>query len=233
MGNTLSCVLHPFTVENQVYLPSAFQESRIDVLHAMMRANPLATLVTVSEAGLVADHIPMQVRAAVPHGLLRGHVARANPLWRRHPAGQEALAVFQGPQAYISPSLYPTKHETGAVVPTWDYAVVHAYGSLRFIEDAAGLLELVSSLTDAHEAPRATPWKVADAPVDYIDKMLGAIVGFEFSITRITGKWKVSQNRNAADQRGVIDGLRAAGDLQSQAIADLLATRGASSGDRS
>ena len=189
-----------------------------------MRTHALATLVTLSGTGLAADHIPVQtLPLPAPFGRLRGHVARANPLWRRHDAAREALCVFQGPQAYISPSLYPTKQQSGEVVPTWDYAVVHAHGVLRFVHDADWLLRLVSSLTDHHEAPRAAPWKVADAPQAYVDKMLEAIVGFEFDITRLTGKWKVSQNRNAADQRGVIEGLQAAGDGDSHEIAELLA----------
>ena len=206
-----------------MYLPSSFNETRIPLLHDLMRANPLATLITRAADGVVADHIPMQVLASPePHGSLLGHVARANPLWKEHPAELEALAVFQGPGVYLSPSLYPTKRLTGEVVPTWNYAVVHAYGTMRFVHDPAWLLALVSSLTDAHEAARSGPWKVSDAPPAYIDKMLGAIVGFEFTITRISGKWKVSQNRNAADRQGVVDGLRATDDAASQAVADLV-----------
>jgi transcriptional regulator len=211
-----------------LYLPSSFQEARVDVLHALMRANPLATLITLDDSGLVANHIPVQtLPTSPPYGVLHGHIARANPLWRQHAVNQEALAVFQGPQAYISPSLYPSKQESGEVVPTWDYAVVHAHGTLRFIHDAAWLSALVASLTDANETPRRMPWKVDDAPPEYIEKQLREIVGFEFSITRLTGKWKVSQNRAAADQKGVVDGLRAAGDAESLEIADMLSVRGA------
>jgi transcriptional regulator len=210
-----------------VYLPQPFDETRVDVLHALMRAHPLATLVTWNESALVADHVPVQTSSSpAPHGMLRGHIARANPLWRQPGLEREALAIFQGPQVYISPSLYPTKQATGEVVPTWDYAVVHAYGVLRFVHDADWLLALVESLTDAHESSRRLPWKVTDAPADYVRTMLGAIVGFEFSITRLTGKWKVSQNRNAADRQGVIEGLRAAGDAPSAQIADMLSVRG-------
>ena len=206
-----------------MYLPSSFEETRIDVLHGLMRSHALATLITVNEAQLAADHIPVQTLPSPPPlGRLRGHIARANPLWRRHDTGVEALCVFQGPQVYISPSLYPTKQQTGEVVPTWDYAVVHAHGRLRFIHEAQWLLALVSSLTDTHEAARAVPWKVGDAPPDYVDKMLMGIVGFEFEITRLTGKWKVSQNRNEADRRGVVDGLRTDVDPQAREIADLL-----------
>lgn len=214
-----------------MYLPSSFQEARIDVLHALMRANPLATLVTVNGSvpdvpELVADHVPLQTLATpAPFGSLRGHIARANPLWRVHDPGREVLCVFQGPQVYISPSLYPSKQESGKVVPTWDYAVVHAHGTLRFIHDAAWLLALVTELTDVQESRRSTPWKVDDAPPSYVSGMLAAIVGFELTITRLSGKWKVSQNRAAADRRGVVDGLRATGDPQSRDIADMLAAR--------
>ena len=210
-----------------MYLPQPFDETRVEVLHALMRAHPLATLVTWNDSALVADHVPVQTLSApAPHGVLRGHIARANPLWRQSGLEREALAIFQGPQVYISPSLYPTKQGTGEVVPTWDYAVVHAYGTLRFVQDVDWLMALLETLTDTHESTRWLPWKVADAPADYVRTMLGAIVGFEFSITRMTGKWKVSQNRNAADRRGVIDGLRAAGDEQSAEIADMLSERG-------
>ncbi len=206
-----------------VYLPAAFHESQTPLMHELMRAYPLATVVTMHEGAPAADHIPMQLVAAPePLGMLRGHVARANPLWRQHAEDQEALVVFQGPQAYVSPSFYPTKQLTGEVVPTWNYAVVHVHGKLSFIHDRQWLLELVESLTDAHEASRAKPWKVADAPPAYIDKMLGAIVGFEFVISRMIGKWKVSQNRNAADRQGVVDGLRATHEVNARAIADLV-----------
>jgi transcriptional regulator len=137
---------------------------------------------------------------------LRGHVARANPLWKRA-AGAEVLVVFTGPQAYITPSWYPTKAETHKVVPTWNYTVVQARGPLRAIEDAPWLHALVSGLTAHHEAPRAQPWAVADAPDDYVQVMLRAIVGIEIELTQLVGKWKVSQNRNEADRNGVAAGL--------------------------
>lgn len=207
-----------------MYTPSQFDETRLDVLHALMRAKPLATLVTLHESEIVADLIPVQALSDPPPlGILRGHIARANPLWREHPVERQALAIFQGPQVYISPSLYPTKKISGEVVPTWDYVIVQAYGTLRFIHDAEWLLGLVSSLTDRHEALRSVPWKVQDAPASYVRKMLGAIVGFELTVTKLTGKWKISQNRNAADREGVIGGLQAAGDPDSKAVADLLA----------
>jgi transcriptional regulator len=207
-----------------LYLPKYFEESRTDVLHAMMRARPLATLVTLCDAGLVANHIPVEtVIEPAPYGMLRGHIARANPLWREFKEDSPALAIFQGPQTYISPSFYPSKKQTGEVVPTWDYAVVHAHGRLRFVQDTAWLHALVVRLTDAHEASRQAPWQVADAPPPYIDKMLSQIVGFEFSIAKLTGKWKLSQNHPAANRQGVVAGLRANADADSREIADTLA----------
>ncbi len=210
-----------------MYLPAHFDESRTDVLHALMRARPLATLVTSCDSGLSANHIPVQTLAVrAPVGSIRGHIARANPLWRQYAQGSEALAIFQGPEAYISPSLYPSKAETGEVVPTWDYAVVHAHGTLKFINDAEWLHGFVAGLTATHEAARLQPWKIGDAPREYIEKMLRLIVGFEFSILRLTGKWKVSQNRPPADQQGVVKGLQDAGDADSREIAAMLAARG-------
>ena len=208
-----------------MYLPAYFEESRTDVLHALMRARPLATLVTLSDAGLIANHVPVEtLPEPLPHGVLRGHVARANPVWRKYRADSEALAIFQGPQAYVSPSFYPSKQETGEVVPTWDYAVVHARGTLRFVQDTAWLRALVSRLTDAHEASRHMPWKIDDAPPPYIERMLSLIVGFELSIASLTGKWKLSQNHPTANRRGVVKGLRAATGAESRQVADMLSS---------
>jgi transcriptional regulator len=210
-----------------LYLPAHFNETRVDVLHALMRARPLATLVTSGDKGLNANHIPVQtLNEPAPLGSIRGHIARANPLWRDYAQGSEALAIFQGPHIYISPSLYPSKVQTGEVVPTWDYAVVHARGVMRFINDPEWLRSFVTGLTAAHEAPRTQPWKIDDAPREYIDKMLRLIVGFEFSILSLTGKWKVSQNRPLADQQGVVQGLQGASDADSHEIAAMLAARG-------
>lgn len=207
-----------------MYLPAYFKESRTEVLHQLMRDRPLATLVAQCGSGLVANHIPVEtVAEPIPHGLLRGHIARANPLWREYQAGSAALAIFQGPQVYISPSFYPAKKQTGEVVPTWDYAVVHAHGTLSFVQDAAWLRALVVRLTDAHEKSRAQPWKVTDAPPPYVEKMLSMIVGFEFTITELTGKWKISQNHPTANREGVVAGLRAADSADAREIASLLA----------
>ena len=209
-----------------MYLPAHFTETRTDVLHALMRTHPLTTLVTLCDSGLVANHVPVQtLDDPTPLGSIRGHIARANPLWREYRSDTQALAIFQGPQVYISPSFYPSKAKTGEVVPTWDYAVVHAGGTLRFIEDAEWLRRFVSGLTNTHEMPRSEPWKIDDAPAAYIDKMLTLIVGFEFSISSLAGKWKVSQNRPQGDRRGVIQNLEAATDADSQEIAAMLASR--------
>lgn len=208
-----------------MYLPKHFNETRNDVMRALMRAHPLSTLVTRCDSELVANHLPVQtLDEPAPLGCIRGHIARANPLWRDHRSDTQALAIFQGPQAYISPSFYPSKAKTGEVVPTWDYAVVHASGTLKFIQDAQWLREFVAGLTATHEAPRALPWKIDDAPRSYIDKMLGSIVGFEFSITALRGKWKVSQNRTQEDREGVRRNLEKADDVDSRDIAVMLAS---------
>ncbi|MCU0922056.1 MAG: FMN-binding negative transcriptional regulator, partial [Burkholderiaceae bacterium] len=161
------------------------------------------------EDGHTADHLPLEFDAtAGEQGTLFGHVARANPLWRVA-AGAPVLAVFGGPQAYVSPSWYPSKAATHKVVPTWNYTVVHAHGVLEAVEDAPWLRALVGRLTDQFEAPRPTPWAVDDAPTDYVQQMLRAIVGIRIPLTRLLGKWKVSQNRSEADRLGVADGLGA------------------------
>jgi len=215
-----------------LYLPAYFEEKRADVLHSLMRARPLATLVAVCESGIVANHIPVETSSEpAPYGLIRGHIARANPLWRTYRADSEALAIFQGPQTYISPSFYPSKKETGEVVPTWNYAVVHAHGSLRFIQDAEWLRALVTRLTNAHEASRQAPWKIDDAPPPYIEKMLSMIVGFEFSVVSLIGKWKLSQNHPAANRRGVAEGLRSASGAEPAEVADMLSSLEAERGD--
>ena len=178
-----------------MYNPHRFEETRLDVLHTLIRQHPLGTLVTHGVDGLAADHIPFEIGAptdAAPFGVLRAHVARANPLWRL--SGSAVLAIFQGPSAYISPSLFAEKAISGKVVPTWNYATVHASGTLTATEDRAWLLALVTRLTDHFEAPRAAPWAVDDAPRPYIEAMLNAIVGIEIPITRLQGKWKINQD---------------------------------------
>ena len=189
-----------------MYAPSHFDEARIDVLRALIAAHPLGTLVMQGAGGLDADHIPFEISAPAgdaPFGVLRAHVARANPLWRQ--AGAPALVVFQGPSAYVSPAHYEEKRASGKVVPTYNYAVVHAHGALRAIEDPAWLLALLERLTARHESSRAAPWSVHDAPRDYIDKLMTAIVGIEIPVERMQGKWKLSQNRPQQDQLNVME----------------------------
>ena len=193
-----------------MYLPKHFEQHDRTTLIALMRERPLATLIVAADDGPSADLIPLEyVADAGAHGTLRGHVARANPLWQR--AGMKALAVFTGPEAYISPGWYASKQEHGKVVPTWNYTMVQARGTLAAVDDAPWLHALVGQLTDRHEAKQAEPWAVSDAPEDFVGQQLRAIVGIEIPIARIEGKWKVSQNRVAADREGVACGLREAG----------------------
>jgi transcriptional regulator len=190
-----------------MYLPASFKEDRVPVLHDAIRGIKVGTLITLGVEGLEASHLPMLVDPEpAPFGTLYGHLARANPQWKRAASTPEALVTFLGPNGYVTPSWYAAKRETGKVVPTWNYIAVHAYGTPRFIEDRDELLEIVTRLTTTHESPRAAPWAVTDAPADYIDGMLKAIVGFALPITRLEGKWKLSQNRNAADIAGVREG---------------------------
>ncbi|MBS0558636.1 MAG: FMN-binding negative transcriptional regulator [Proteobacteria bacterium] len=194
-----------------MYLPTQFAEDRTDVLHAAMRAAGLATLVTMTADGLIASHVPLMLDPeAGPHGTLYGHLARANPQATAEPVGQ-ALAIFTGPDAYITPSWYPAKREHGRVVPTWNYVAIHAYGMLEVFDDAERLHALVSRLTDRHEAPRAAqgevPWAVDDAPAPFVQGQLKGIRGFALPIARLQGKWKMSQNRAEADRAGVVAGL--------------------------
>ena len=192
-----------------MYLPSHFEETRNEVLHALVRSHPFGLLVTQGATGIEANGIPfvLDPDPGGGFGTLRGHVARANPVWREARTDVESLVVFQGPQGYISPGWYASKTEHGKVVPTWDYVMVQARGRLRVIDDAAWLLAFVTRLTERHEAPLAAPWAVSDAPQDYIESMLRAIVGIEITLTALTGKWKLSQNRPAADRDGVVRGL--------------------------
>jgi len=206
-----------------MYVPSHFEETRLAVLHDLVRNHPLATLVTLDRDGLNANHIPIELDPEPsPLGTLRGHVSRANPLWRDFSADVGTLVIFQGPETYITPSWYQTKQESGKVVPTWNYAVVHAYGPLRIVEDPVWLRALVERLTDRHEAQRAEPWEVADAPDDYIKGQLQGIVGIEIPIERLIGKWKVSQNRPEVDRKGVSTGLHELSKSDAACMADLV-----------
>lgn len=205
-----------------MYVPPDFREDDLAALYEMMREARLANLVTATVEGLIATPLPLiVVPDEGPHGALYGHVARANPQWRLPPTG-EAMALFMGPDAYVSPSWYPSKKEHQRVVPTWNYVAVHAYGPVEFFDDADRLLQVVTRLTNLHEQPRSQPWSVTDAPEAFIRAQLKGIVGLRLPITRIEGKRKMSQNRNAADRAGVATGLAASNRASDRTVAALI-----------
>lgn len=192
-----------------MYTPPAFAEDDLGRLHAVLRGTGLAHLVTATANGPVITPLPLMLdETEGAHGTLYGHIAKANTHWQQEPLG-DSIAIFMGPDAYITPSWYQTKQETGKVVPTWNYVTVHAHGPVEFFSDAARLLETVTRLTRHHEEPRPKPWHVSDAPADYISAQLRGIVGLRMPITRLEGKAKMSQNRPAADREGVAAGLEA------------------------
>ena len=206
-----------------MYNPSGFAIKDLHELQQQIIDTRLALVVTHGEQGLQASHLPLLFNPEQgPNGTLYGHFARGNPQWKELQNGAEALVIFTGADAYVSPGFYPSKAEHGKVVPTWNYVAVHAYGTADVFTDADRLLNLVSALTDRHEASRQQPWKVTDAPADYIDGMLKAIVGFALPIQRLEGKRKLSQNRSAADIAGVREGLAASPDVHDQALAHLM-----------
>jgi transcriptional regulator len=191
-----------------MYIPRHNEEKRLSLMRALMTAQPLGTLVTLGASGLFASHIPMVVEDdGSQYGVLKGHISRANPQWRDFVPTVDALAIFAGHQHYISPNWYPETKEHGKGVPTWNYIVVHAYGPLKVIQDHDWLLTNVEKLTNIHEAGSPVPWKVSDAPHDFIKSQLNGIVGLEIPIQRLEGKWKVSQNRTGRERNGVIEGL--------------------------
>lgn len=210
-----------------MYQPPLFREDRLDVMHAFVRAHPFGLLVSAATGGLMANAVPFVLdETASAKGTLRAHVARANPHWKEFAGeGCDCLVVFQGPQAYVTPSWYATKRETAKVVPTWNYAMVQVRGRCVAHEDAAWLRPQVDALTNQHETRRAEPWKVSDAPDDFVAQQMRLIVGIEIPIASIEGKWKVSQNRPDADKRGVHAGLTEAGETHA-AMAALVAERG-------
>ncbi|MFM0637838.1 FMN-binding negative transcriptional regulator [Paraburkholderia metrosideri] len=203
-----------------MYMPAHFEESRPEVLHRLIAEQSFGALITHGPNGLDANHLPFEFDAkltpeggdaqpARTHGILRAHVARANPVWQEVAANPEALVIFQGPAAYISPTWYPSKHETHRQVPTYNYMVVHAHGRIVVRDDESFLRGLVARLTRKMEAGESVPWKMGDAPADYIAQMLGAIVGLEIEVTRLVGKWKLGQNKEATDRRGAAEALLA------------------------
>lgn len=206
-----------------MYVPKHHEESDISVLHSLIKSHPLATWVTQGHGDLLANHIPFLLDPTRGEfGTLVGHVAKANRVWQSFSPDINSVCVFQGAETYITPSWYPSKHAHGKAVPTWNYAVVHAHGLPRAIEDREWLLQHVSQLTDQHEAEQALPWKVSDAPQEFTDRLLQAIVGIEIPIAKLVGKWKVSQNRPEPDKLGVVAGLLARGDTQSKEMASLV-----------
>lgn len=207
-----------------MYVPPAFREDDLPTLHALMRETPLANLVTATDEGLMATPLPLFLAPDEgPCGTLYGHLARANPQWKQQSLG-EAMVLFTGPEAYVSPSWYASKEEHGKVVPTWNYIAVHAYGPAEFFDDADRLLEVVTRLTNLHEGRRVAPWAVADAPVDFIRAQLRGIVGLRLPITRIQGKRKMSQNRSAEDRAGVAAGLATSDRNSDREVAALIPT---------
>lgn len=207
-----------------MYVPPHNREKRIAVMHEAIGSIRFGTLVTVGPRGPIATHVPMFVDPLPePRGTIYGHIARANNQWEKTNSEMPALATFVGPQAYISPSFYETKRQTGKVVPTWQYLAVQARGFISFLHDRNRLHEIVRTSTRIQEAHRAHPWAIEDAPVEYIDKMLNAIVGFQIQIEELEGAWKFAQNKNEADFHGVIEGLEERGDL---AVASLVRDRG-------
>ena len=209
-----------------MYLPAFYEEDRREVQFDLIRSHPLGLLISAGPRGLMANPLPFTAYPAEGGGVLRVHLARANPQWQELAGGAECLVVFQGPHAYISPNWYPSKAETHKVVPTWNYATVHVWGRPQIHEDAAWLRRQIDDLTQAHEGARPQPWKVSDAPADFVATQFKAIVGIEIAITRIEAKWKMSQNRNEADRQGVVAGLHAGGGAEQAAVARLVAESG-------
>lgn len=205
-----------------MYIPKIYEETRTPVLHELIRSHPFGALVAQTADGLDANHVPWQLHPQLGEfGVLRGHVARANPIWRTAASDADCLVIFQGPHAYISPGWLPSKQQTGKVVPTWNYALVHVYGRLRFVDTSDWLREQVTDLSARHEAGMAAPWQVSDAPADYTDRLLAAIGGVEVEITRLHGKWKLDQRRNEADAAGMLSGLEREGGDEAAALARL------------
>ena len=206
-----------------MYLPRKFREDRIEVLHAAMLEIGAAAIVGQGPDGPIASHVPIELDPEpAPWGTIRCHFARPNPHAQSIAGGRELLLIFQGPQGYVSPNWYPSKRETGKVVPTWNYVAIHAYGRATTFEDVDALRAHLAALTDRFEETSAVPWKIDDAPADYIDGLCRAIVGIEIPLSRIEGKWKLSQNRPLPDRLGVIGGLRAQGGDASLKMAELV-----------
>ena len=198
-----------------MYVPAHFAETRKEVLHSRIVQHPFGTLITHGSSGLDANHIPFELAAEDGElGVLRAHVARANPVWQEVANGDEVLVVFHAGDAYISPNWYPSKHELHKQVPTWNYMVVHAHGRMTILDDERYVRGVVGRLTRTHEASEPKPWKMGDAPKDYVDTMVKAIVGIQIEVTRLVGKSKLSQNKEARDIQGAAEALRSSGESQ-------------------
>jgi transcriptional regulator len=208
-----------------MYVPAHFSVPDEEAPYRLIRENPLGILVTNGDSGLDANHIPFEVQPQPgQHGVLRAHVARGNPVWKYVREGAEVLVIFRAEDAYVSPNWYPSKHESHKQVPTWNYRVVHAHGTIAFHDDETFLRGLVGRLTRAHEASQPVPWRMDDAPPDYIAAMLKAIVGIEIAVTRLVGKFKLSQNRELRDRLSLAEALSKRGDTAlGQATLDAIA----------
>lgn len=205
-----------------MYTPKHFSQTNPNELRRIIRDYPFATLITVTENGPEANHIPFFLNQINGNDVLQGHLARGNPIWKSLDDSSDVLVVFNGPHSYISPSNYPTKQETGMVVPTWNYVVVHVKGKMKFVHDAAWCMNLINNLTNQHEEGLAFPWAVSDAPVEFTRKLVSAIVGIEIEVSSMEGKWKVSQNQPEKNQLGVVAGLSNAPDEGSRKIAEII-----------
>lgn len=206
-----------------MYVPKFNEENDISILHSLVKSKPLGAWATIADGEIVINHIPFILHEGRGDlGTLVGHVARSNSIFNNFSSDVNSVVVFQGDQAYITPSWYPSKHKHGMAVPTWNYVVVHAHGIPRKIEDPEWLLQHLNELTDTHEKEQKLPWKVADAPVEFIEKLIGAIVGIEIPITKLTGKWKLGQNRPDPDKIGTIAGLMSSASPEAHGLAKLL-----------
>ena len=205
-----------------MHIPSKFNQNEESQLIAIMREYPFATLVTHTEAGIEATHLPVILGQADGKTIIKAHIAKANKLWQTVKAGADSLLIFNGPNCYVSPNYYPTKKESGKAVPTWNYVVVHVKGAISFIDDEKWIYNLINSLTQVHESTQDTPWSISDAPDTYINKMLSAIVGIEIAIDSIEGQWKLSQNQPEVNKFGVVQGLFEKGEADEVKVSALV-----------
>ncbi|MBY7676635.1 FMN-binding negative transcriptional regulator [Vibrio mimicus] len=210
--------------ERNLYIPGKFKQEKIEELVGLIREYPFATIITLSESGIDTNHLPLCLMELDGELYLKGHIAKANSLWKTTEPQSEAVVIFNGPNTYISPNNYPTKKENGKAVPTWNYVVVHVKGKIRFIHDPQWIVGVLKRLTSENEREQVVPWSMSDAPESYIQNMLSAVVGIEIAIDSLSGKWKLSQNQSEINQKGVVDGLSSKSDTNSQAIASMMCT---------